>query len=207
MSGGLVFYTNPTSRGRIVRWMLEEVGAPYESVLLDYTSMKSPEYLAINPMGKVPAIRHGETIVTEVAAICAYLADAFPEAGLAPTLADRGPYYRWLMFAAGPLEAAVIDKTLGVVVPPERRRMVGYGDLDTVLATLEAALRDRDYIAGAHFSAADLYVGSALTFYMMFGSIAPRPVFARYVERLAARPAARRARDIDDALLPRTPGG
>ena len=205
MSGDLVFFTNPMSRGRTVRWMLEEVGAPYETVLLDYPSMKSSEYLAVNPLGKVPAIRHGDTIVTEGAAICAYLADAFPEAGLAPPPAQRGAYYRWLMFAAGPLEAAVIDKTLGVVVPPERRRMVGYGSLDAMLSTLEAALSDRDYIAGTAFSAADLYVGSGLSFYLMFGSIEPRPVFARYVERLAARPAAVRAREIDDALLPRNP--
>ena len=110
MSDELVFYTNPMSRGRIVRWMLEEVGQPYRTELLDYaTTMKAPEYLAINPMGKVPALRHGETVVTEAAAICAYLADAFPAAGLAPPHGHRlrGPYYRWLFFACRPARGGV----------------------------------------------------------------------------------------------------
>jgi len=109
MTEELVFYTHPMSRGRIVRWMLEEVGQPYQTELLDFaTTMRAPAYLAINPMGKVPALRHGEIVVTEAAAICAYLADAFPEAGLAPPPGDkrRGAYYRWLFFAAGPLDAA-----------------------------------------------------------------------------------------------------
>ena len=187
--------------------MLEEVGAPYETVLLDYSSMKSADYRAVNPMGKVPAIRHGGTIVTEAAAICAYLADAFPAAGLAPPPAERGAYYRWLLFAAGPLEAAVTDKSLGVVVPPERRGMVGYGCLDDVLSTLEAALAEREYISGPNFSAADVFVGSGLGFYLAFKSIEPRPVFESYVERLAARPAAVRARRIDDVLLSERPAG
>src|ERR1700729_2872218 len=119
MSDELVFYTNPMSRGRIARWMLEEVGQPYRTETLDFgTTMKAPAYLAINPMGKVPAIRHGDTVVTEGAAICAYLADAFPQAGLAPPPGDRlrGPYYRWLFFAAGPVEAAASNKALGSVV-------------------------------------------------------------------------------------------
>jgi glutathione S-transferase len=106
----LIFYTHPMSRGRIVRWMLEEIGHPYRTELLDFgTTMKAPEYLSLNPMGKVPAIRHGDTVVTECAAICAYLADAFPQAGLAPRPGDRlrGTYYRWMFFAAGPVEAAV----------------------------------------------------------------------------------------------------
>jgi glutathione S-transferase len=123
----LVFYTNPMSRGRIIRWMLEEVGQPYRTEVLDYASMKTPVYLAVNPMGKVPAIRHGATIVTECAAICAYLADAFPQAGLAPPLAHRGAYYRWLFYAAGPVEAAVTNKALGFVVPPGKEMMAGYG--------------------------------------------------------------------------------
>ena len=104
MADELVFYTNPMSRGRIARWMLEEVGQPYRTVLLDFaTTAKAPEYLALNPMGKVPTIVHGRTVVTECAAVCAYLADAFPEAGLAPEPARRGAYYRWMFFAAGPL--------------------------------------------------------------------------------------------------------
>src|SRR4051794_32436191 len=130
MADELVFYTNPMSRGRIVRWMLEEVGAPYRTEVLDYgTTMKAPGYLAVNPMGKVPAIRHGDAVVTEAAAICAYLADAFPKAGLAPAPGERlrGPYYRWLFFGAGPIEAAATNKAMGFEVPPDRKPMAGYG--------------------------------------------------------------------------------
>jgi glutathione S-transferase len=141
MPDELVFYTHPMSRGRIVRWMLEEIGQPYRTEILDYgTTMKAPAYLAINPMGKVPAIRHGDTVVTEIAAICAYLADAFPEARLAPPPRDRlrAPYYRWLFFAAGPVEAAVSNKAMGFVVPEEREKMIGYGRIEQVINTLEA---------------------------------------------------------------------
>src|SRR5579862_1893341 len=143
MADELTLYTHPMSRGRIARWMLEEVGQPYRIEVLDYaTSMKAPAYLAINPMGKVPALRHGDVVVTEVAAICAYLADAFPQAKLAPPPGDRrrGPYYRWMFFAAGPVEAAVSNKALGLVVPQERERMMGYGTVDRALATLEDAV-------------------------------------------------------------------
>ena len=165
MADDLVFYTNPMSRGRIARWMLEEVGHPYHTELLDYaTSMKSPAYLAINPMGKVPALRHGATVVTEAAAICAYLADAFPAAGLAPPPGSpaRGAYYRWLFFGAGPLEAAVTNKAMGFVVPEDRRAMAGYGSLDDVTETIEGALSKSDYLVGSSFTAADLYVGAQL---------------------------------------------
>ncbi|MBN8905873.1 MAG: glutathione S-transferase, partial [Rhodospirillales bacterium] len=143
MSDELVFYTHPQSRGRIVRWMLEEVGAPYRTELLGYDdTMKSASYRAINPMAKVPAITHGGVVVTECAAICAYLADVFPAAGLAPPIGDkrRGPYFRWLFFAAGPLEAATTDRVLGLEVPAERERMVGYGTYAATLDTLEAAV-------------------------------------------------------------------
>jgi glutathione S-transferase len=202
----LVFYTNPMSRGRIVRWMLEEIGRPYRTELLEYgTTMKAPEYLAINPMGKVPALRHGDTVVTECAAICCYLADAFPEAGLAPPPRDRlrGPYYRWLFFAAGPVEAAVTNKASGLEVPAERRAMAGYGSLADVVSALEAAVNGREYLVGDRFSAADVYVGSHLGWGMHFGTIAKRPAFERYFERLSARPAAIRAHEIDDALMPK----
>jgi glutathione S-transferase len=203
MAAALTFYTHPMSRSRIARWMLEEVGAPYETVVLEYgTTMKAPEYLAINPMGKVPALRHGEAVVTEVAAICAYLADAFPEAGLAPPPGDwrRAAHLRWLFFGAGPLEAAVTNAALGVVVPPERRGMVGYGSLEAVLGTLEGALSGVEYLAGS-FGAADVVVGSQLGWGMRFGTLPARPVFEAYVARLHARPAAQRARSIDDALV------
>ena len=204
MSDELVLYTNPMSRGRIARWMLEEVGRPYRAELLEYgTSMKAPEYLAVNPMGKVPALRHGETVVTEAAAICAYLADAFPEAGLAPPPAsrERGPYYRWLFFAAGPLEAAASNRALGFAVPAEREGMVGYGRFPDVLAALEQAVSRGDYILGERFSAADVYLGAHLGWGMSFGTIETRPAFERYVARVAGRPAAVRAKEIDDKLV------
>jgi glutathione S-transferase len=204
----LVFYTHPMSRGRIVRWMLEEIGQPYRTEVIDYgAAMKAPAYLAINPMGKVPALRHGDEVVTECAAICAYLADAFPAARLAPPAGDpqRAPYYRWLFFAAGPVEAAVSDKMLGVVVPEDRQPMVGYGRYEMVIDALEGAVSGRDYLAGDHFTAADLYVGSHIGFGMQFGTIEKRPAFEHYWQRISERPAAVRARQIDDALLPAHP--
>src|SRR3974390_1370644 len=158
MADELILYTNPMSRGRIARWMLEETGQPYRTEVLDYaTTMKAPAYLSINPMGKVPALRHGDAVVTETAAICAYLADAFPQAHLAPPPGDRlrAPYYRWLFFSAGPVEAAVSNKALGFVVPPERERMIGYGRIDYVLKALEDAVSHGNYLVGDSFSAAD----------------------------------------------------
>ncbi len=204
MTDELILYTNPQSRGRIARWMLEEIGQPYRVDVLDYaTTMKAPAYLAINPMGKVPALRHGAAVVTETPAICAYLADAFPQAGLAPPPGDRmrAPYYRWLFFAAGPAEAAASNKAMGFVVPPERERMMGYGRIELVMDTLEAAVSQSDYLAGSTFTAADLYVGSHLGFGMMFGMIEKRPAFERYWQKLSARPACLRAKELDDALV------
>jgi glutathione S-transferase len=206
MTDELVFYTNPQSRGRLVRWMLEELGQPYRTEVLEYAgAMKAPAYLAINPMGKVPAITHGDTVVTECAAICAYLADAFPQAKMAPPPGDRqrAPYYRWLFFTAGPIEFAVSNKALGFAVPPERERMMGYGNVERALKTLEEAVSKSDYITGKSFSAADVYVGSHLNFNMMFGTIDKRPAFESYVARLAARPAFARAQKLDDALMQR----
>lgn len=205
MADELVFYTNPMSRGRVVRWMLEEVGQPYRTQLLEYgTTMKAPEYLAINPMGKVPALRHGDTVVTESAAICAYLADAFPDANLAPPHGSRlrGPYYRWLFFVAGPLEAAWTNQAMGFVVPEDKRRMSGYGSLAAVVDALETAVSHGPYLVGDSFTAADLYVGANLGFGLQFGMIEKRPAFEQYVARIASRPAAIRARQIDDALTP-----
>jgi glutathione S-transferase len=210
MTDDLVFYTHPMSRGRIVRWMLEEVGRPYRTEILDYgTTMKAPAYLAINPMGKVPAIRHGDMVVTEAAAICAYLADVFPEAGLAPPPGDRsrGLYYRWLFFAAGPLESALSNKAFGFEVPADRRGMIGYGSVEDVVNALEYAVSQSDYVAGDRFTAADVYVGSHIGWGMAFGTMEKRPAFERYWQRLAERPAAVRAREIDEALVPAQPGG
>jgi glutathione S-transferase len=204
MADQLTFYTHPQSRGRIVRWMLEEVGRPYETQVMDYaTTLKGPAYLAINPMGKIPAIRHGETVVTECGAICAYLADAFPAAGLAPPSGDprRGPYYRWLFFGAGPIESVVVSTALGVQIKPEQKRMVGWGDTADTLNALESAIAGRDYLAGDAFSAADLYICAQLGWGMRFGSIETRPAFEAYVERLSQRPAYQRANEIDDKLM------
>ncbi len=203
MTDELIFYTHPQSRGRIVRWMLEEVGHPYRTEILQFgTAMKSPDYLAYNPMGKVPTIIHAGTVVTEAAAICAYLADVFPEAGLAPPHGDRrrGPYYRWMFFAAGPVEASLSNKAFGFEVPSERRGMIGYGSVEDVVNALDYAVTQSEYIAGDRFSAADVYVGSQIGWGMMFGTLEKRPAFEAYWQRISSRPAAIRAREIDDAL-------
>jgi glutathione S-transferase len=203
MSESLTLYTNPMSRGRIARWMLEEVGCAYETVLLEYAgSMKGADYLAINPMGKVPAIRHGETVVTEAAAICAYLADAFQDAGLAPPPGNprRGPYYRWMFFGAGPVEAVVTAKSLGLLAPADKSAMAGYGTYEDTIAALETAISEGPFICGDQFTAADVYVGSQIGWGMMFGTIDKRPAFEDYFARISARPAAKRANELDDAL-------
>ena len=206
MSGELVLYTNPMSRGRIARWMLEEVGQPYRVEVLDYaTTMKAPAYLAINPMGKVPAITHGDAVVTEGAAICAYLADAFPDAGLAPAPGTReaAAYYRWLFFGAGPVESAVTNKAMGFEVPLDRKAMAGYGCFEDVMNAIEHAVTRSDYVAGDRFTAADVYFGSQVGWGLQFGTIEKRPAFERYWQRIAGRPAAVRARELDDALMPK----
>jgi glutathione S-transferase len=199
MTDEIVLYTNPMSRGRIARWMLEEVGVPYRTEILQFgQAMKSDSYTAVNPMGKVPTVVHGKSKVTECAAICAYLADAFPSAGLAPPPADRADYYRWIFFAAGPLEAAVSNKALGFDVPAGRERMIGYGSYADVMDALELAVRSNPYIAGEKFSAADVYVGSQIGWGLQFGSIEKRPVFEQYFGRLALRDAYQRATEKDD---------
>lgn len=198
----LTLYTHPMSRGRTARWMLEELRQDYETVLLDYgASMKDPAYLAINPMGKVPCLTHGDRVVTETAAICAYLADAFPEAGLSSP--DRANYFRWLFFAAGPIEAALVNTALKVEVPPDRRGMVGYGCMADVVAALSTHLDGRDYVAGDSFSAADVYLASSLGWALNFGLISDAPVLAAYVARITERPACQRARALDDAAMPK----
>ena len=202
MSEDLVFYTHPHSRGRIARWMLEEAGAEYRTEVIEYaTEMKSPRYLAINPMGKVPAISHRGVVVTETAAICAYLADAFPDAGLAPTPQELGAYYRWLFFAAGPLEAAIINRNLGFEVPAERERMVGYGTYGTVMDVLEAELAKTDYASGSRFTAADVYLGAHIGWGFEFGTIEKRAALVDYWARIEGRAARQRADELDNALV------
>lgn len=165
--------------------------------------MKSPDYLAVNPMGKVPAIRHGDTVITEAAAICAYMADTFPEAGLVPPTNQRGDYYRWLFFAAGPLEMAVSIKAFGLEVLKERERSIGCGSYESVMDTLAYAVTRYPYITGDHFTAADVYVGSHISWGLQFGTLEARPEFTAYWDRLKDRPAYLKAKAIDDEEMHR----
>jgi glutathione S-transferase len=199
----LVLYTNPQSRGRIAHWMMEELAEPYETVWLDYTtSMHAPEYLAINPMGKVPALKHGKAVVTETAAICAYLATQFPEKQLMPAHAEgQAAFFRWLFFAAGPLEQAVTAKSQNWSVTPEQEGFLGFGNYNKTISTLANALQLSPYIAGEKFSAADVYVGSHLSWGMLFNSIEAQPVFEDYVARLKLRPAFIRSNQINDQYM------
>jgi len=197
----LIFYTNPQSRGRIVRWMLEELGQPYETEVIPYDQMKSPEYLAVHPLGKVPAIKHGNHVITETAAICAYLADVFPQAGLGPREDEKADYYRWFFYAAGPVEAAVSNQAMGWVPTPERERMFGYGNFEKAIAALDELFSLRDYVCGDRFTAADVYVGSQIMFPMQFGMLPERDSFTRYRDRLQARDAYKRATGIDEKLI------
>lgn len=205
----IVLYTNPMSRGRIARWMLEEVGQPYRTEVIEYgPAMKTPGYLAINPMGKVPAIVHCGVAVTECAAICAYLADAFPEAGLAPPPGDplRAPYYRWMFFAAGPVEAAVTAKSLGLLPPAEKSGMVGYGSFEKTVDALETVVAGAaPWLLGERFSAVDVYLGSQVIWGVQFGTLPARPAFAEYAARLQARETNQRATALDDAAIPPKP--
>jgi glutathione S-transferase len=197
----LIFYTNPQSRGRIVRWMLEEVGKPYETEVIPYDQMKSEHYRAIHPLGKVPAIKHRDHVVIECAAICAYLADVFPEAGLCPRDNEKADYYRWLFFAAGPVEQALTNNHAGWSPNEQQQRMFGYGSYDAVLATLDELFSLRDYVCGDRFTAADVYVGSHIMWGVQFGTLPKRDSFSRYAERLMGRDAFRRAAQKDDEAV------
>jgi len=200
----LTLFSNPMSRGRIARWMLEETGAAYDVQYVDYgPKMKSSDYLLINPMGKVPTLRHGEAIVTECPAICAYLADAFPDAGLAPSPIDRATYYRWLFFAAGPMEAAAVNKALDVNPPADKQGMVGYGNYELILDGLETMLPKGGFLCGEQFTAADVYVGANLGWGLQFGTIENRPIFEDYAGRARDRDAYRRAMSLDDDAMPK----
>jgi glutathione S-transferase len=195
----LTLYTNPMSRGRIARWMLEEIGTPYEVKVLDYgTTMKSPAFLALNPMGKVPTLVHDGKVITECAAICLYLADAFNDAGMIGE--DKAAYFRWILFAAGPLEAAVTNHAVGLVPPAEREQMVGYGSYETACKALDHAVTQTDYVAGPRFSAADVYVGSQVGWGLQFGNIPETPALRAYWDRIKNRPARLRADAADNAL-------
>ena len=181
--------------------MLEEVGQPYETEVIAYDQIKSERFLAVNPMGKVPAIRHRGHVVTECAAICAYLADVFPEAGLGPREDEKADYYRWLFYAAGPAEAAFSNRAVGWEVPADKERMFGYGNTDRTIAVLDELFSLRDYVCGDRFTAADVYVGSQIMFPMQFGMLPEKDSFLRYRDRLQARDAYKRATEIDEGII------
>lgn len=199
----ITLYTHPMSRGRVVRWMLEEIGVPYNVETIEFGSnMKSPEYLAINPMGKVPAIKHGNTVVTEVAAICAYLADQFPDSKLAPPSGsqERGAYYRWLFFMAGPFEMATSALAYGWKIDSSNAEAVGCGLVEDSINTLEKVLGTMPFICGDKFTAADVLVSSYLWWSIMQKNIPSNKIFEDYIQRTESRPAAKRANDLDDDL-------
>ena len=198
----LKFYTNPMSRGQIARWALHEAGADYGQLLLEYgTTMKADDYLKVNPMGKVPAIDHDGQIVTEGAAICAYLAEAFPDAGLAPTADERADYFRWLFFAAGPVEAAITNRSMGFEVAPDKEMMAGYGNYDRVVDVLDAKFQTDDYVCGERFTMADVYVGAQIVWGTQFGTLPERESFVAYSKRVTGREAYLAAKAVDDALI------
>lgn len=194
MTDQIVFYHNPRSRAAMAHWMLEEVGADYRTIILDFEKgeHKTPEFLAINPMGKLPTIVHKGVVVTETAAIIAYLADAFPEAGLAPPTDDpaRGTYFRWLVFGASCFEPALLDRMFQRPEPPQKGA-VGWGSYEDTLGALKQALTPGPYLLGDQFTAADVYVGSELQWATIFGApgLKEEPVFQDYIARVTARPA------------------
>lgn len=190
----LRLYTISPSRGSIAHWMLEEVGQPYEVSRLDSKNgeNRKPAYLAINPMGKVPALDHDGVIITEAAAICCYLADRFPQTRLSFEVTDprRGPYLKWLFFGPSVVEPAIIERALKR--EPGPRGMVGWGEYDQVVEIVAGAVSKGTYLFGEHFTAADVVIGSGIRWGMHFGSLPKRDEFVSYVQRLEARPALQR---------------
>lgn len=198
------FFTNPMSRGQIARWALHEVDAAYDQVLVSWDG-KPPELLAANPMAKVPTLIHhsqtGDKVVTECAAICAYLAETHPEAGLGPSADEAADYFRWLFFAAGPVEQAIITRSMGWELPPERQAMAGWGSYERTIAALESHFEGNNFVCGERFTMADVYVGSQIDWGLTFGSIPPNEAFVAYAERLQARAAYKEAKGIDNRLI------
>jgi glutathione S-transferase len=206
----LTLYHAAPSRSSVVHWMLEELGEPYDTHVLNLKAgdHRKPEYLAINPMGKVPAVKHGDTVITEVSAICTYLADAYPKSGLAVPIGDarRGPYLKWLFFQPSCLEPAIMDRAY-----PRKEAApstaLGYGDYERVMDVLAKATGAASpYLLGEQFTAADVVIGSGLRWGMMFKLIPERPEFNAYVGRLSQRPALKRASE-KDARLQKEQGG
>ena len=199
----LTLYHAAPSRSSIVRWMLEEIGEPYEIQLVSLSKgeNRAPDYLAVNPMGKVPALRHGDAVITEAAAICAYLADEFPRAKLSVPLGDarRGPYLKWLFFGPSCIEPAMMDRAFPRK-EEARRAALGYGDFDTVIKVVADAVARGPYILGEQFTAADVVIGSTLRFGMLFKLLPEQPEFTAYTGRLAQRPSLQRAEAKDKEL-------
>jgi glutathione S-transferase len=199
----LVLYHAVPSRSMIVRWMLEEVGEPYRLHVMDLQrgDSRQPAHLALNPMGKVPVLKHGEVVVTEAAAICLYLADVFPRAGLTVPIGDprRGPFLTWLFFGPSCVEPAIVDRRYKRVEEPPRGGL-GYGDYDTVMSVLAKAVAPGPYLLGEQFTAADVVIGSNLRWGMLWKLIPDLPEFQAYTARLAERPAFQRAQAKDKEL-------
>lgn len=203
MSDKIILHHAAPSRSSTVLFMLEEIGAPYELRVLNLQKEEQyrPEYLAINPMGKVPAVEHKGVVITEVGAICTYLADEFPAAHLAPPIGDpqRGAYLRWMFFQGNALEPAIVDKALKR--EPGKRGMMPYGTYEIAVAALERAVEKGPWFLGDRYSAADVYVGSAISWGLQFELLPPSDAFKRYAARLAERPARQRAFAIDEKLM------
>ena len=203
----LDFYYNPQSRASIVFWMLEEVGADYRihRIDLEKGDHRTPEFLAINPMGKVPTIVHhtpgGDRVVTEAAAVCHYLAEMHPQANLLPKDDEMADYFRWLFFAAGPVEQAVTSRMFKFDPSLEQQGMVGFGSFERTMSTLEKHLDGRSFVCGERFTMADVYVGSAVDWGLNFGIMPPRPAFVAYAERVQNRTAYKAAKAIDNTLI------
>lgn len=200
----IIFYTNAQSRGRIVHWMLEELGEPYQTEWIEYgEQMKGAAYRKINPMGKVPALKHKGAVITEAPAICTYLALSFPAKKLIPPKGDPrlAAFTRWMFFAAAPLEMAVTARSMGWEVPVDRQATVGFGNYQDVLQALELAVKPGPFICGEQFTAVDVYLGSAIMWGMQFGTVEKRPVFEKYVAGLVSRPALKRANKINEQQL------
>lgn len=198
------FYTQPMSRGQIARWALHEAGANYQHRIVDLSD-KPEELLRLNPMGKVPTLVHhaprGDRTITECGAICAYLAEVNPDADLLPYDDETADYFRWLLFAAGPLESAIVSTYLGFAPSADQEKTAGWGSYERTMATLEAHLDGRDYACGKRFTMVDVYLGSQLDWGLNFGSVPPNEAFVGYVQRLQAREAYKAAKAIDNALI------
>jgi len=200
LEGAMIeFWTNPMSRGQIAHWMLEELGQPYQTNWVAWGQNKSPDFLAVNSMGKLPTVRHDGKVITEAAAICLYLADVFPQAGLKPEGAALADYYRWTFFASGPIEHAVTSRSMGWTASPEREMMLGFGSYDAAVGALESFLKDRDFVCGKDFTAADVYVGSAVDWGLAFKTLPSLPGFEAYAARLRERKGYQSAKAINAA--------